>query len=99
MIAMGDYYCYILKCSDGTLYTGWTTDPTRRLREHSAGRGADYTRSRRPLELVYVEEHSSRRSAMKREIQIKRRGRQHKLALIESQEDESLQIFKEGHDD
>lgn len=99
MDAMTGYYCYILECSDGTLYTGWTTDPERRLREHSAGRGADYTRSRRPLRMVYLEEHDSRRSAMKREIQIKRRGRQHKLALIESQEDNPLQRWKETQDE
>lgn len=82
---MPGYYCYILKCSDGTLYTGWTTNPRRRLREHSAGRGAQYTKARRPLELVYVEEHNDRTSAMRRELQIKRRGRQHKLNLIEEQ--------------
>jgi putative endonuclease len=81
------YYCYILKCSDGSLYTGWTTDPQRRLHEHNAGRGSQYTRTRRPLELVFVEEHEDRTSAMRRELQIKRRGRQHKLRLIEGQED------------
>lgn len=93
---MTGYYCYILECSDGTLYTGWTTDPERRLREHSAGRGADYTRSRRPLRLVYLESHPSRRSAMRRELEIKRRGRQHKLALIESQDDNPLEQWRES---
>lgn len=96
---MSGYYCYILECADGTLYTGWTTDPERRLREHRAGRGADYTRSRRPLRMVFLETHESRRSAMRREIQIKRRGRQHKLALIDSQPDDPLDEWKEGQDD
>jgi putative endonuclease len=89
------YYCYILRCSDGTLYTGWTTDPARRLREHNAGRGAQYTRSRRPSHLVYVEELVSRRKAMQRELQIKRRGRPHKLKLIASQNDDELEQWKE----
>jgi putative endonuclease len=80
---VAEYFCYILECADGTLYTGWTTDPDRRLHEHNAGRGAHYTRARRPLRLVYLEEHPDRRSAMQRELQIKRRGRRHKLALIE----------------
>lgn len=96
---MTGYYCYILECSDGTLYTGWTTDPGRRLREHNAGRGAQYTRSRRPNSLVYVEELESRRRAMQREIQIKRRGRPHKLKLIASQDDDELQQWKEEDDD
>ncbi|MCK5318986.1 MAG: GIY-YIG nuclease family protein, partial [Anaerolineales bacterium] len=50
---MSEYYCYIIECADGSFYTGWSTNPVRRLKEHSAGRGARYTRSRRPLQLVY----------------------------------------------
>jgi len=81
---VAEYFCYILECADGTLYTGWTTDPDRRLRQHNAGQGAHYTRARRPLRLVYLEEQPDRRSAMQRELQLKRRGRQHKLALIQT---------------
>lgn len=79
---MADCYCYILECSDGSLYTGWTTDPKRRLREHAAGRGSRYTRVRRPLRIVYLESQPNRRSAMKRERAIKNRSRQYKLQLI-----------------
>jgi putative endonuclease len=97
---VSDYYCYILECSDGTLYTGWTTNPARRLREHNAGRGAQYTRVRRPLRMVYLEAHPTRNSAQQREYQIKRRNRGYKLRLIESLEDEHpLETWKEDHDE
>jgi putative endonuclease len=75
-------FCYILKCSDGTYYTGWTTDPIRRTRQHNAGRGAKYTRSHRPVQLVYVEELPDRGSAMRRELQIKRMKREGKEKLM-----------------
>jgi putative endonuclease len=75
-------FCYILRCSDGTYYTGWTTDPTRRTRQHNAGSGAKYTRSHRPVRLVYVEELPDRGSAMRRELQIKRMKREGKEKLI-----------------
>ncbi len=77
--------CYIVECADGTFYTGWAIDPEKRLREHNAGRGARYTRMRRPVKLVYVELQPERSSAMKRERAIKRLTRQKKLALIQSQ--------------
>ncbi|MBI4732064.1 MAG: GIY-YIG nuclease family protein [Chloroflexi bacterium] len=77
------YFCYILECSDGTYYTGWTTDPERRLRQHNRGTGARYTRSRRPVRLVYVEERPDRASAMKRERAIKSLSRQQKTCLID----------------
>lgn len=96
---MAGFYCYILECSDGTLYTGWTTDPERRLHEHNAGRGAQYTSARRPLKLVYLEEHPSRHRAMVREHQIKRRGRQNKLALIDTQQGDPLAAWKEEQDE
>ena len=83
-------YTYILKCADGTFYTGWTTDITRRLKEHNAGRGAKYTKTRRPVELVYLEESETRREAMKREIQIKKMTRKRKLALIEKRKAEDI---------
>jgi putative endonuclease len=76
------FYCYILECADGTFYTGWTTDPPRRERQHNAGRGAKYTRTRRPVKLVYVEELPSRAEAMKRELAIKARGRERKRNLV-----------------
>ncbi len=76
------FYCYILECSDGTYYTGWTTDPARRVRQHNAGRGARYTRSRRPVRLVYVEELPDQRSAMKRERAIKALPRSQKEELF-----------------
>jgi len=77
------YYCYILECADGTYYTGWSTDPERRLKQHNAGRGARYTRSRGPVRLVFVEEQPDRSTAMKRERAIKRlpRAKKHALAI------------------
>ena len=75
-------FCYILECSDGTYYTGWTTNPTRRTIQHNAGHGAKYTRSHRPVRVVYVEELPDRGSAMRREVQIKRMSRERKERLI-----------------
>lgn len=75
-------YCYIVECSDGTYYTGWTVDPERRLKTHNAGRGARYTRTRLPVKLVYVEPQPDRTAAMKREKAIKALPRQKKQKLI-----------------
>jgi putative endonuclease len=77
------FYCYILECADGTFYTGWTTDPLRRVKTHNRGAGARYTRVRRPVTLVYVEQQADRSQAMRRECQIKNLDRSHKKALIE----------------
>jgi len=77
-----EYYTYMVSCSDGTLYTGWTVDLGRRLRAHNQGRGARYTRSRRPVHLVYAEKHASCADAMRRERTIKSMGRAAKLGLI-----------------
>lgn len=77
------FYCYILECADGTFYTGWTTDPPRRERQHNAGRGAKYTRTRRPVRMVYIEEQPDRTTAMKRERAIKMMTRVQKQKLIE----------------
>jgi putative endonuclease len=82
------FFCYILQCSDGTYYTGWTTDPPRREKQHNAGTGARYTRMRRPVRMVYVEEQPDRTSAMKREIEIKRLPRERKGKLINLQQKE-----------
>ena len=73
--------CYMLRCADGSLYTGWTNDLEKRLRTHSAGRGGRYTRSRLPVTLVYVEECATRQEAMSREWHIKRLSKQEKEAL------------------
>ncbi len=75
-------YCYILKCSDETFYTGWTTDPERRVTRHNQGTGAKYTRARRPVELVYLEAQSNRSEALKREVAIKKMKRAQKIKLI-----------------
>ncbi|HEY2980335.1 MAG TPA: GIY-YIG nuclease family protein [Anaerolineales bacterium] len=75
-------YCYIIECADGTFYTGWTTDPERRLKTHNAGRGARYTRTRLPVRLVYVEPQPDRTTAMKREKAIKTLSREKKQKLI-----------------
>ena len=78
------YYVYLLRCADGTLYTGFTNDLARRLAAHNAGRGAKYTRGRRPVELVYWESFSNKSSALRREYAIKRLPRGQKLSLIQS---------------
>lgn len=65
------FYCYILECADGSFYTGWTKDPTRREKQHNAGRGALYTRMHRPVRLVYIEEQPDLSSALKRELSLK----------------------------
>ena len=75
---------YILRCRDGSLYTGWTNDLERRVLAHNTGRGAKYTRSRRPVELVYFERFPDRMQAMRREREIKQMTRKEKLALIEA---------------
>ena len=71
-------YTYMVKCSDGTLYTGWTTDLEHRVKAHNDGEGAKYTRSRRPVELVYYEEYATKAEAMKREYSIKQLTRKQK---------------------
>ena len=76
------YYVYLLRCRDGTLYTGYTDAPERRLRVHNAGKGAKYTRSRLPVELVYQEQCPDKSAALRREREIKRMRRAEKLALI-----------------
>ena len=75
-------FVYILECADGSFYIGWTTDLERRVAAHNAGRGGRYTRSRRPVRLVYWEEHLDRRCAQRREASLKRWPRTRKAALI-----------------
>ena len=74
---------YMLRCRDGSLYTGITTDVEKRLEAHRSGKGAKYTRGRGPLELVYQEECGDHSTALKREIEIKALTREYKLNLIE----------------
>ena len=75
-------YVYLLRCADDTLYCGWTTDLETRLAAHNKGTGAKYTRSRRPVELVYFEEYEDRHEALSREWHIKRMSRTEKEALV-----------------
>lgn len=74
-------YTYILRCADGTLYTGWTNDLEKRLKAHNAGTGARYTRARLPVTLLYYETHTDKAEAMRREYAIKQLTRAQKLAL------------------
>ncbi len=76
-------FVYLLRCSDGTIYTGWTLDVARRVKAHQQGQGARYTRTRRPVTLIYHERLPSRRAAMRREMAIKKMSRARKLALAE----------------
>lgn len=78
-----DNYMYIVECSDQSLYTGWTNDLARRMKAHNAGRGAKYTKSRRPVKLCYWEAFDTKQEAMSREAQVKRLTRAQKLELIQ----------------
>lgn len=75
-------YTYIVKCRDNTYYTGWTKDLDRRMKAHNRGNGAKYTRSRRPVHLVYYEAYRTKEEAMRREREIKRMSRKEKEKLI-----------------
>lgn len=75
------YFVYLLECADGTIYTGITTDLSRRLAEHRRGLGGRYTRSRQAKRIVYSEKHQDRSSALRREAEIKRWPRPRKIAL------------------
>lgn len=77
-------YTYIVKCSDGTFYTGWTNNLEKRIRDHNVGKGAKYTKSRRPVELVYYETFSQKEDAMRREYAIKQLNRAGKRKLVEN---------------
>ena len=77
-------YAYLLLCADGSLYAGWTNDLRRRLHAHNEGNGAKYTRSRRPVRLVYAESFDTKEEAQKRECQIKKMRRIQRLSLIQS---------------
>lgn len=81
---MTDHYVYVVRCSDDTLYTGYTTDVDRRIQEHNTGHGATYTRGRTPVELVYTEAFRTRSAAMQREHEIKSFDRSRKEALVDA---------------
>ncbi len=81
----GDYV-YIVKCRDGTYYTGWTTDLKRRLKAHNSGTGAKYTKSRLPVELVYSHSFPTKEEAMREEYRIKHLSRAQKEQLIRGKE-------------
>lgn len=83
-------YVYIAKCSDDTLYTGWTTDLIKREKAHNAGKGAKYTKTRTPIKIVYSEAYADKEAAMSREWHIKRLTRAEKLMLIENANKENL---------
>ncbi|MBQ3135005.1 MAG: GIY-YIG nuclease family protein [Oscillospiraceae bacterium] len=78
-----EWYVYILRCGDGTLYTGSTDDVEKRLAAHRAGKGAKYTRGRGPLELAYFEQLPDKSAALRREYEIKQMTRQEKLRLCQ----------------
>lgn len=75
-------YTYIVRCSDGSLYTGWTNNIEKRINDHNNGKGAKYTKSRRPVLLVYYEEFATKEEAMRREWEIKHLSRTEKLQII-----------------
>ena len=77
-------FVYLLRCADGTLYCGWSTDPERRLRQHQAGTASRYTRRRLPVELVYTRQFETRSEAMREEIRIKRLPRAQKRRLSDA---------------
>lgn len=84
-------YTYIVECSDGTFYTGWTNDLDRRIDAHNSGKGAKYTKTRRPVTLVYYEMFETKEEAMRREYEIKQYSRRQKEKLI----DGNAQVFSE----
>ena len=86
MSRLADWVVYILRCGDGTLYTGVTTDVERRCRQHNAGRASRYTRARRPAQLVYREPVAGRGPALRREAAIKALSRRQKELLISQAE-------------
>ena len=75
-------YTYLLRCSDGTLYCGWTDNIEKRLAAHNSGKASKYTRSRLPVQLVYYESFETKQEAMSREARIKQLSRREKLALV-----------------
>lgn len=90
-----NYFVYLLRCSDGTLYTGTTNDLRRRVQQHNAGKGARYTAGRRPVDLVYVENCVSRSEALRREAALRKLSHRQKLSLAESTASEFLLLAEQ----
>ena len=90
MSGVGGNFTYILRCCDGTLYTGWTNDLPKRLKSHNAGTASKYTRTRRPVELAYFEEFDTKQEAMRREFAIKQLTKAQKERIIEKKEDSNF---------
>lgn len=91
------FFCYIVECADGTFYTGWSTDPARRVKTHNAGRGAKYTSQRRPVRLIYVEEVESVSAALKRERALKAMDHPRKKKLADRYAEEHA-LSKTGNE-
>lgn len=89
-------YVYMIRCKDGSLYTGWTNNLEKRFRNHCEGKGAKYTRGRGPLELVYYEVFEDKKDAMKREYAIKQLKKSEKEKLINYKSDKNLTNFEEN---
>ncbi|BCU53245.1 UPF0213 protein [Staphylococcus auricularis] len=83
---MDKHYVYIVECNDGSLYTGYAKDVTQRVKTHNAGKGAKYTKTRMPVDLVYQETYDTKSEALKREYQIKQYSRKQKLRLIREED-------------
>lgn len=88
---MSENYTYIVKCSDGSLYTGWTNNLEKRMKAHNDGKGAKYTKTRRPVELVYYEHFATKEEAMSREYHIKQLTRTQKIDLIKNSKSTFIQ--------
>ena len=86
-------FTYIVRCADGTLYTGWTNDLKKRLEDHNLGRGAKYTRAHLPVILVYYESFETKAEAMRREAAIKKLSRSQKERLIASRPAPDLSVL------
>ena len=85
-----------VRCADGTLYTGWTNDLKKRIKAHNSGKGAKYTKTRRPVELVYFEHFATKEEAMSREYHIKQLKRAQKQALIDEMNKNNKSIFTQN---
>lgn len=90
----GMNYTYILECSDGSLYTGWTNHLEKRLEDHNSGRGAKYTKGRAPVQLAYYEMFGTKKEAMRREWEIKQLCRKDKLRLIRKSGKGGIEVLK-----
>ena len=86
-------YTYMVRCRDGSLYTGWTNDLEKRIQAHNQGTGAKYTKTRRPVELVYYEEYESKIQAMKREYEIKQLPKKKKEEMVSNFSESSWESF------